>query len=71
MDVGDLIGMIFENTQPEKVSYAGEVYKFDPETKGYYSVYGVELFGLIVEQIKTTGLKAGETRIELIYEFEV
>lgn len=71
MDVGDLIGMIFENTQPEKVSYDGVVYRFDPETRTYTSAYGIDLFGLIVEQIKSTGLKAGETRIELIYEFEV
>lgn len=71
MDAGDLIGMIFENTQPEKVSYDGVVYEFDPETRTYTSAYGIDLFRLIVEQVKTTGLKVGETRIELIYEFKV
>ena len=71
MDVGDLISLVFEGKQPEKVMYAGDIYEFDENTQTYTNVYGVDLYSLIIEQMKATGMRASETRIELVYELEV
>ena len=71
MNIGELIGLVFNGTQPEKVLYEGEIWEYDEFTKTYTNVYGVDLYEHIIEEIKELGLKAGETRIELVYELEV
>ena len=62
--------MVFGGNPPEKVVYAGDTYEYDENTMAYTNVYGVDLYQIIIEQMKATGLRPSQTRIEILYEVE-